>query len=70
MADTEKWYFDPTTGSVEQGKVGSWDERMGPYDTREEAARALEVAEARNAAADAEDQADEDWGKPASWEKP
>lgn len=41
---------------------------MGPYDTREEAAGALERAAARNAAADAEDEADDDWGEPASWE--
>ena len=63
--EDEKWYFDPKTGSVTQGKEGSWDDRMGPYDTREEAAHALDIAAARNAAADEED---DDWGEPASWE--
>ncbi len=63
-----KWYFDPTTGEVTQGKEGSWDDRMGPYDTREEAAGALDIAAARTAAADAEDRDEDDWGKPASWE--
>lgn len=57
MAD-EKFYFNPTTGEVTQGKVASWDNRMGPYDTREEAAHALEIAAQRNKAAD---KADEDW---------
>lgn len=54
----EKFYFNPTTGEVTQGKVASWDNRMGPYDTREEAAHALEIAAQRNKAAD---EADEDW---------
>lgn len=57
MAD-EKFYFNPTTGEVTQGKVASWDNRMGPYDTREQAAHALEIAAQRNKAAD---EADEDW---------
>lgn len=63
-----KWYFDPKTGEVAQGKEGAWEDRMGPYDTREEAAGALEIAAARTAAADAEDRKEDDWGKPASWE--
>ena len=57
MAD-EKFYFNPSTGEVTQGKVASWDNRMGPYDTREEAERALETAAQRNQVADDQD---EDW---------
>lgn len=56
----EKFYFNPTTGEVTQGKVASWDNRMGPYDTREEAAHALEIAAQRNKAADEADEAWED----------
>ncbi|OHF36103.1 hypothetical protein [Corynebacterium sp. HMSC074A01] len=59
MAD-DKFYFNPTTGEVTQGKVASWDNRMGPYDTREEAAHALEIAAQRNKAADEADEAWED----------
>ena len=59
MAD-DKFYFNPTTGEVSQGKVASWDNRMGPYDTREEAAHALEIAAQRNQAADEADEAWED----------
>lgn len=65
----EKWYFDPKTGEVNLGKEGSWNDRMGPYDTKEEAAKALETAAARTSAADQDDNEDDDWGKPASWEK-
>ena len=68
MAD-EKFYFDPTTHEVTQGKETSWDNRMGPYDTREEAERALEKVAERNKQAAAQDEADDDWGEPASWEK-
>ena len=59
MAD-EKFYFNPSTGEVTQGKVTSWDNRMGPYDTREEAERALETAAQRNQVADDQDEAWED----------
>ena len=59
MAD-DKFYFNPTAGEVSQGKGASWDNRMGPYDTREEAAHALEIAAQRNKAADEADEAWED----------
>lgn len=59
----EKWYFNQETGEVEQGKVSSFANRMGPYDTREEAANALEIAKTRNEAADAYDEEDDDWGE-------
>lgn len=65
----EKFYFNPTTREVTQGKEGAWDDRMGPYDTREEAERALETAAERNKRAEAIDEADDNWGEPASWEK-
>ncbi|GAB3081643.1 hypothetical protein [Corynebacterium aquatimens] len=68
MAD-QKFYFNPTTGEVTEGKVAGWDDRMGPYDTREEAERALETARERTKRADDEDEADDNWGAPASWEK-
>ena len=68
MAD-EQFYYNPTTGEVTQGKEAAWDNRMGPYATREEAEAALQTANARNKEADAIEEADENWGKPASWEK-
>lgn len=56
-----KWYFNVATGEVTQGKQSGWENRMGPYDSEEEARHALDIAEQRNAAADAQDDAwDED----------
>ena len=59
MSDADqKWFFDPTTKEVSQGKTSGWENRMGPYDTREEAENAIEIAQARNDAADAADEED------------
>lgn len=61
MSDADqKWFFDPTTKEVSQGKTSGWENRMGPYDTREEAENANGIAQARNDAADAADEED-DW---------
>ena len=64
-----KWYYNPGNGEVAQGTQGGWDSRMGPYDSREEAANALRIARARTAAADAAEEAEDDWGASPSWEK-
>lgn len=68
MAD-EKFYYNPATGEVSQGKVESWDNRMGPYDTREEAEHAIAIAAERTKRADAAEEADDNWGVAASWEE-
>lgn len=65
MSDTssdDQWYFCVADGSVRRGKESRGLDRMGPYPDPETAARALEIAEARTAAADAADEADDDWG--------
>ena len=46
---------------MEQGKISSYDNRIGPYDTREEAEYALEIAKERNRVADAYDEQDDRW---------
>lgn len=56
--EDEKWFYNQATGEVEQGKTSSFEHRMGPYDTREEAEHALDKVKERNEAADA---ADEKW---------
>ncbi|RNE49550.1 hypothetical protein [Corynebacterium alimapuense] len=66
-SNEQKWYFNPTTGEIDQGKKSSWANRMGPYDTREDAASALKIAAKRNADIDAAESEDDDWGKPAAW---
>jgi hypothetical protein len=37
MADDEQWWFNTSTGQVEQGPQSAWSDRAGPYRTREEA---------------------------------
>lgn len=52
MAGSERtaWFYNITTGEVEHGPQSLGRRLMGPYDTREEAARALETARARTQA--------------------
>lgn len=56
MAQPEFW-FNLRTKQVEEGRQSSWDDLMGPYATREEAAQALEIAKRRNEQADEDDRA-------------
>ena len=56
-----KYYYNLETHQVEQGKISSYDNRIGPYDTREEAEHALEIAKERNRVADAYDEQDDRW---------
>ena len=48
-------------GRVEEGDGCANNERMGPYETRERAAGALQRAAERTAAEDARDKAEDDW---------
>ncbi|MEY8566638.1 SPOR domain-containing protein [Corynebacterium sp.] len=48
----QQWYFDTASGEVTQGKSSGWDSRMGPYDSREAAEHALQIARERTKAAD------------------
>ncbi|MFV0253968.1 MAG: hypothetical protein ACK5H2_11640 [Beutenbergiaceae bacterium] len=52
------FYFNTATGEVEQGMVSDWTDRMGPYASYDEAARALQTAAERNRAWD---EADREW---------
>lgn len=56
----DKWYFDTKTGEVTKGKAHGWVNRMGPYDSEEEARNAFAIAKERNKAAEAYDEQD-DW---------
>jgi hypothetical protein len=53
-----EYYYNMRTGEVEEGRVSTWKDLMGPYLTREEAERALEIAAERTAA---EDERDRRW---------
>ena len=49
------FWFNTTTGEVEEGRVSDWSVVLGPYPTREAAAHALETARSRSAAWDRQD---------------
>lgn len=62
MADDNGWWWCLTHNRVEHGPGCPDQERLGPYDTEERAASALQRAAARTAQEDARDRADDDWG--------
>lgn len=53
-----EFFYNTRTRQVEEGRRSHWQSLMGPYPTREAAARALETARARS---EAFDQADRRW---------
>lgn len=60
MTEATQYYFNLSTGAVEEGPQSSSTQLMGPYATREEAQQALQTAAERNRAWDDED---EEWEK-------
>ena len=52
VQDEPEYYYNLSTGRVEEGKQSSGLDRMGPYATRGEAEQALQIAQERNEAAD------------------
>ncbi len=56
--DTTEYYFNTQTRMVEKGRLSPWEHLLGPYDTFDDASKALEIAENRS---DAWDEADADW---------
>jgi len=50
-----EYFFNTRTEMVEKGRQSSWEHLMGPYDTPEEAAQALEIARKKSKAWDDED---------------
>lgn len=57
-AGAEKYWYNTKTKQVEQGRASAWENRMGPYDTAEEAHGALARAAENSADWEAEDR---DW---------
>ena len=46
--DKKKWYFNTKTKKVEHGRISSLFDIIGPYNTEEEAANALNDVATRN----------------------
>ncbi|MGN8025928.1 SPOR domain-containing protein [Microbacterium sp. 22242] len=57
-----KYWFNSRTGQVEHGLLSSSIDRIGPFDTAEDAARAPEVLKERSKAWAEEDAAEDRWG--------
>lgn len=61
MSDDDRtkveYFFNTRTQMVEKGRQSSWEHLMGPYDTPEEAEKALETARKRSQAWDDDDRA-------------
>lgn len=57
------WYWCLTHGEVEQGAGCANMNRLGPYETREQAEQAPARARARTEQQDALDEAEDRWGK-------
>jgi hypothetical protein len=59
---TQQWWYNHRTGEVEEGPQSLGLDRDGPYETREEAERAPEIAAERSRKWAAEEAAEE--GRP------
>ena len=59
MTDEEpgkgEYYFNTKTQMVEKGRQSSWEHLMGPYDSQEDAANAMEIARKRSKSWDDDD---------------
>ena len=60
--DSEKYWYNLTTGQVERGYASPAIDRAGPFDTAEEAARAPEVLRERSRAWAEEEARNDAWG--------
>ncbi len=63
MTEPIEYFYNTTTGQVEEGRQSPNEERMGPYATREDAENALAIAAKRNEAWDEADERWENWGE-------
>lgn len=58
-----KYWYNNKSGEVEYGYVSAAVDRIGPFDTAEAAANALQTLRERSDAWAAEEAVDEDWPK-------
>lgn len=64
MSETEGFYYNLSTGTVEEGPQSHGSKLMGPYETRSAAERALEIAATRNEAWEEAEEEWQEWGEP------
>jgi len=56
--DKVEYFFNTETRQVERGRQRSWEHLLGPFDTAEEATKAVDIASNKS---DAWDDADKAW---------
>ncbi len=61
QSDENKYWYNSATGETEYGLVSPSIDRIGPFDTAEDAARAPETLRERSRRWAAEDAAEDDW---------
>ena len=62
MTEPQEWYYNTVTGEVELGPQSPMQNRLGPYATREDAEKALEIAKTRNKTWEDQDRDCNNWG--------
>ncbi|WP_309064350.1 SPOR domain-containing protein [Microbacterium sp.] len=65
----EKYWYNLSTGEVEFGMQSAAVDRVGPFDTAEEAARAPETLRERSRAWAEEEAAEDGWGRKAEGDR-
>ena len=60
--DDPTWWYNIHTREVEHGRVSPGPDRLGPFKTKEDAARALEIVKQRAREWADEDARDDGWG--------
>ena len=66
MSEGTQFYYNLSTGAVEEGRQSPGSELMGPYATRQEAEQALRTAAERNEKWEQDDEEWEDFGEPSA----
>ncbi|WP_404432983.1 SPOR domain-containing protein [Microbacterium lacus] len=60
--DSEKYWYNLTTGEVERGFASPAIDRAGPFETAEEAAKAPDLLRERSRAWSEEESREDGWG--------
>lgn len=63
--DEQQYWYNVLTGQVERGMISPAADRVGPFATEAEAARAPETLRERSQAWAAEEAAEDNWGSSA-----
>lgn len=63
--DDPTWWYNIHTGAIEHGRVSPGPDRLGPFTTKEQATRALDIVKERARKWEEEDAREDGWGTEA-----